>query len=527
MLRVSRTPHAESTTPRSAGNFRLPASAFLKQWPGWVDLPAVNKGFGHRVRARVASHEGFTLIEVLVSALLVLLISAAVAQALVTSSDFTGYTRNHYQADVVAQQDQERMKAMSDSQLTALHQTRTVTLNNTQYTVTSTATFLDATGGSSCTSRGAAYFKLTSTATWTGAVGGAGKSVTEESLITRSLSGSMVATANDQTASPLAGVNINANGQNTSYTTSAVTDQNGCVAFAGLPSDSYTLTYTDLGYVDVNGNSSPTQTQSVNQTSTSAANVEVMGQAGSVSPTFYTVNSSHTTLPAAGYELSYYGSGNGNKMSAAKTVGSQTTSQATLTASSLFPFWASTSTTYTNNYQLWAGACEQEQPLQPPTGSGTATVGAGAVGTSPSGGTPTVAEPAIDVAVKYSGSYVAPGQVWVTFTGTGTGGACSDKWQNIPVAGTELVSGVTKYIYPAPFASTAAVGASNASATGDPGNITVCVQYTTGTTTRHESTTAMTNTNFTAPTPLPATMDLKNDTTSGTGHTASASGPCT
>ena len=39
-----------------------------------------------------------------------------------------------------------------------------------------------------------------------------------------------------------------------------------------------------------------------------------------------------------------------------------------------------------------------------------------------------------------------------------------------PRAGTELVSGVTNYIYPAPFASTAAVGASNASATGDPGN---------------------------------------------------------
>ncbi len=114
----------------------------------------------------------------------------------------------------------------------------------------------------------------------------------------------------------------------------------------------------------------------------------------------------------------------------------------------------------------------------------------------------------------------------MTFTGSGTGGSCSDEWKNIPVAGTELVSGVTKYVYPAPFASNAAVGASNASATGDPGTISVCVQYTTGSTTRHESTTAMTNTNFTAPTPIPATMDLKNDTT-GTGHTASASGPCT
>jgi prepilin-type N-terminal cleavage/methylation domain-containing protein len=526
MLRALRPPNVESSKSPSGGNVRLPGTPFLKQWWGWADPSAVNKGFGHRLRARVASEQGFTLIEVLVSALLVVLISAAVAEALVTSGDFTAFTRSHAQANVVAEQDQERMKAMSDTLLTALHQTRTVTLNNTQYTVTSTATFLNATGGSSCTSRGAAYFKLTSTVTWAGAVGGSAKSVTEESLITRSLAGTMVATANDQTASPLAGVTINASGQNTGYAAEATTDQNGCVAFAGLPSDSFTLTYTDLGYVDVNGDSSPTQTQSVNQTSTAAANTEVMGLAGSVKPSFYTENSAHTALTVSGYELSYYGSGNGNKMTAAKTVGSQT-APGTLTATSLFPFWASSSTTYTNNYQLWAGACEQEQPLVPPTGSGTATVPPGTAVVAASGGTPSVAEPAIDVAVKYNGSYVTPGQVWVTFTGSGTGGACSDKWQNIPVAGTELVSGVTNYIYPAPFASNAAVGASNASATGDPGTISVCVQYTTGTTTRHESTTAMTNTNFTAPTPLPATMDLKNDTTSGTGHTASASGPCT
>jgi len=490
----------------------------------------VKNGFGYRVRARLASQGGFTLIEVLVSALLVVLISAAVAEALVTSGDFTGYTRNHSQADVVAQQDQERMKAMSDAQLTALHQTRTVTLNNTHYTVTSTAEFLNATGGSSCTSRGAAYFKLTSSVSWSGAVGGAGKAVTEESLITRSLAGSMVASVDDQTAAPLSGVNISATGQNTSYTAGATTDQNGCVAFAGLPTDSYTLTYSDLNYVDVDGNSSPTQTQSVNQTSTAAANTEAMGLAGSVQPRFYTVNSAHTAISlSGGYELSYYGSGNGNKMTAAKSVGSQTApapSTAPLTATSLFPFW-SPSTTYANNYQLWAGACEQEEPLQPPTGTGTATVGPGAAVVAPAGGAPSVAEPAIDVAVKYSGAYVTPGQVWVTFTGSGTGGACSDKWQNIPVAGTELVSGVTNYIYPAPFASNAAVGASNASATGDPGTISVCVQYTTGGTTKHESTTAMTNTNFTAPTPLPATMDLKNDTVAGTGHTASTTGPCT
>lgn len=469
-------------------------------------------GFGELVRGRALSERGFTLIEVLVSALLVVLISAAVAEALIASGAFTSYTRSHSQANVVAQQDQERMKAMSDSQLTALHQTRKVTLDNTQYTVTSTAEFLDATGGSSCTSRGAAYFKLTSAVSWSGTAGGSAKSVTEESLITRSLAGSMVASVNDQTAAPLANVNINAVGQNTGYSAAATTDQNGCVAFAGLPTDSYTLTYSDLDYVDVDGNANPTETQSVNQTSTAAANTMVMGLAGSVSPTFDTENSAGTTLPASAYELSYYGSGNGNKMSAAKTVGSQS-APSTLTATSLFPFW-SPSTTYNNNYQLWAGACEQEQPLNPPAGTDTATVLPGGTG-----GTPTVAVPAVDVAVKYNGTYLTPAQapVWVRFTSS-TGASCTDTWQNIPTAGTEQVSGVTYGIYPAPFASTASVGAANASATGDQGTISVCAQYTTGTpsTTVHEWSSAFTNTNFTTPTAAPV-MDLKTDSKVASG----------
>lgn len=498
----------------SAANVRLPAVRFLKQWRAWADPTAVNRGLGYRLRARLASEGGFTLIEVLVSAVLVLLISAAVAEALVTSGDFTGYTRNHAQANVVAQQDEERMKSMSDSQLTGLHQTRTVTLNNTKYTVTSTATFLSATGGSSCTTKSAAYFKLSSTVTWSGAAGGTGKSVTEESLITRSLAGSMVATVNDETANPLANVNITATGQTTGYSTGALTDQNGCVAFSGLPTDGYTVGYTDLGYVDVNGNSSPTQTQSVNQTSTASVNTEVMGLAGNVTtPTFSTVNSSHVTVSwGTGYELSYFGSGNGNKMSAAKTVGVQTAPTA-LTATGLFPFW-SPSTTYTNNYQLWAGKCEQEEPLQPPTGTDTATVNPGARGTSPTGQAPIVQMPAVDVAVKYNGGTpVVPSDVWMKFTSS-SGPSCTDVWQNVPSAGTETVGGVTYGVYPAPFASTANVGATNASASGDKGTLSVCADLNN----RYEYSSGFTNTNFTAPTPVPTIMDL--------AITGSASGKC-
>ena len=201
-------------------------------------------------------------------------------------------------------------------------------------------------------------------------------------------------------------------------------------------------------------------------------------------------------------------------MSAAKTIGSQS-APGTLNATSLFPFW-SPSTAYTNNYQLWAGKCEQEQPLTPPTGTDTATVGPGAAVVSTSAGmAPTVAMPAVDVAAKWNGTPVTPA-VKITFTGSGAGGACSDTWQNVPPAGTEIAGGVTYGVYPAPFASTAAAGQPTASASGDPGTISVCVQYTNGSQgTRHETVGPLTNTNFTAPTRL-SVIDVKTDSSSTT-----------
>jgi hypothetical protein len=198
-------------------------------------------------------------------------------------------------------------------------------------------------------------------------------------------------------------------------------------------------------------------------------------------------------------------------MSVFKTTGSQTASANNLTASNLFPF-ALSGPSYTNNYQVWAGKCPQEQPLQPPAGIDTASVNPGGSVTA------TVAEPAIDVAVKNSGSYVAPTDVKILFSGTSTAGSCSDTWSQVPRLTTETASGVTYYVYPAPFASNAAKGTATASASGDPGTIQVCVDYKTGSTSyRKETSAAFTNTNFSGPTYLPTTMDLTRDSGSTSG----------
>ncbi len=97
---------------------------------------------------RLADQHGMTLIEVLVSALLVALIAAGVAGALIAGAETSADQRHRSQASELAQLDQERLKGLSALQLTQLDtaQSRTVTLDGVPYTITSQAQFLNSTG---------------------------------------------------------------------------------------------------------------------------------------------------------------------------------------------------------------------------------------------------------------------------------------------------------------------------------------------------------------------------------------------
>ena len=87
----------------------------------------------------------------LVSALIVALIATAVALALIAGAQTDADQRYRSQAAELAQLDQERLKGLSALQLTDLappnQETRTVTLNGIPYQITSTANFLNTTGG--------------------------------------------------------------------------------------------------------------------------------------------------------------------------------------------------------------------------------------------------------------------------------------------------------------------------------------------------------------------------------------------
>src|SRR4051794_18076609 len=119
--------------------------------------------------ARVAAEDGMTIVEVVVTSLMVGLIALTLI-GLDAAGKTTADQRRRSQAFSVAQADQERIKGLSGDQISTLNQDRTVTLDGVAYSVHSSGQFLSQSAGSaSCSSSGAAAdsAKVTSTVDWT------------------------------------------------------------------------------------------------------------------------------------------------------------------------------------------------------------------------------------------------------------------------------------------------------------------------------------------------------------------------
>ena len=89
------------------------------------------------------------------------------------------------------------------------------------------------------------------------------------------------------------------------------------------------------------------------------------------------------------------------RYSAKSITSSISTTNAAGATGGLFPFVSSQSpVTYTNNYQVWAGTCRQEQP---PAGTDTFTVAPGSTVTAQ-----TITEPALQVGFTWAGNKNSP-----------------------------------------------------------------------------------------------------------------------
>jgi Tfp pilus assembly protein PilV len=237
------------------------------------------------VLSRLRKEEsGTTIIEVLVSAVLIVILGVGVLKGLDAANAASGNTKARAVAADLAQQDQERMRAFRAKELSNLNATRSQKVAGVNYQIVSQAIWVNDEGGSrrcGLTSGRADYLKITSTVTWDRMLGAA--PVTSTSLYAPP-SGSFGDEGNlgfeilDRSAVGVPGVTVTLSGQSNR---SGVTDSDGCIFFGFLPQGDYTATISKPGYVDYNGNSTITKTYGVSGGTTQVQPLDY-DQAGSI-----------------------------------------------------------------------------------------------------------------------------------------------------------------------------------------------------------------------------------------------------
>ncbi len=439
--------------------------------------------------ARLRSEDGVTLVEVLVSILLVGLIALSFM-----GLDAVGRTsadqRRVAQATQVAQQDQERLRGMSADQLATLNQTRTVTLDGTTYTVTSTGKYQSATSGSdSCASSASAadYAKVISSVNWPN---NRRSAVVQQSIITPRVGGSLVVQSIDQGAVGLAGATVTATGtdDDTQHVVrSGATDSGGCVIFGSLPVGAYSVSTSLSGYLDSTGNAMPTS--SITTTPGSSTNLTVrLGQPGKIRATFTGVTGSSSVVAARAPAISWV---NPNMSTAGIFDPSANENTALETGQTIFPYITTSPTTFTNNYTVYAGKCASALPPTNSNQQSYATVPPGGTATSTSNGAVTVKMPVINVSVTYNGSAVKP-------TGITLRDACTDTWTpTISSSGTKPTTGWLAYPGQ-PYGS----------------GYTVCADYKYNSSSYRKRTATVNNTSFTASNGNTVTIAIPNSSNS-------------
>jgi Tfp pilus assembly protein PilV len=358
----------------------------------------------HRRTPSLRDESGFGLIEVLVSALLMVLVASGVYLGLDGASATSGINKRRSTASQLAQQDQDRMRSMTVSALSNYRRTRTLPVNAIDYTIDSRASWVsDSTGSASCTSgaTGANYLAISSSVTWPSMTV---PPVTVESVIAPPVGsfgsdeGSLAIQVRDRNGAGLPGVSVALSGPR-SYTD--VTNAQGCVLWGYLPVGNYDVSVAKTGYVDPQGVLQPRKPTTVigAATNTLAFDYDLGGRiqadyqtwnGSAVVPangTEYTATSSYLTVP-----LAPFGDG---------------APHASFTSSLVFPF--------TSPYGVYAGNCAGADPLASRAPAQLAQVNPGTTAVV------AVREPSINLRVVNGATPVAGASVELTGTGSGCG----------------------------------------------------------------------------------------------------------
>src|SRR6185312_112349 len=267
---------------------------FFQTRSGWrYRGGTVARALATRLRTVDARGEdGMMLLEVLISALLVALVSVGTFNAFDASNRVQRDERVRAQATTLAQQDEERLRSLGSAALASLTEEKVVTFQKTSYTIVSKSEFVsDTSGEGSCSSSkaNADYFQTTSEVSWTGI--GKRPKVVQTGLVEPPAGGELVVQVEDGRGGRTAGMNIVGTGP---AALSGTTGSNGCIVFGPLEEGTYNVDATQSGYVNPDGESEvPVAKRPISLTGqTTASDPLEFNKAGKINATLATAPSS-------------------------------------------------------------------------------------------------------------------------------------------------------------------------------------------------------------------------------------------
>jgi Tfp pilus assembly protein PilV len=343
---------------------------------------ASRRGRGRLAQTTEGSGEaGMTLIEVMISALLVGIIAIGTLTAFDTAGRATADERAQSQAAVIAAQDEEELRSLKATKLGQFGTSSETTSDSGQcieevasawryceghlaykgtiFTVTSKAEYVSASQESlTCNASPASadYIKTTSEVTWKG-----GRTpVTQSSIVTSPTKAALLVKVVDQYNEPVEGALVKVTGTSTSA--QQTTPAAGCVVFGALADKTVTINVSKATYVDHQGASPPpSKTATVSSSSLTEVSFTI-GTPGSIVAEFE--SNGTTGLSGETFMVSQTGVAAPSNFLA----GSNGTLAQKPSISGLFPFATPGKPPTANPYTAFAGDCEKNNPE-------TATVG--------------------------------------------------------------------------------------------------------------------------------------------------------
>jgi hypothetical protein len=308
-------------------------------------------------RFRLRSERGSMLVEVMVGAVLLAIATTALLNGIDGAQSQGTTNKARSTASALAEQDQERLRAMPVTSLASCCSpaSRTVNVRGVDYTVTSSVSWVTDQGGPitcSNNSKTAANLRILSEVTSPATKG----TVDEVGLVTPPPGtfspgqGRAIVKVNKADGSPQSGASVSLIGT-TTY--SATTNSLGCAVFPFVNAGSYTASVTGGTLVDWQGNRPSTAATSVTAGTSTTSSFE-MDTAAEIRAIFDTSVNGTVAINQKSRWLTIINS----KLTVGQKVVDAGSALTTVPAQNLFPFL--------DGYKIYAGQCAANNPTTSP-----------------------------------------------------------------------------------------------------------------------------------------------------------------